>query len=200
MGYHITLNRPEPSTGISEQEWRDFVTSRPELKIVKETANFITVILDGDDSLALHYSTVDASVFTNNPKGPRIIEYMASIAPHFGGVVTGDEGETFSSRADWGTQSDWDSQPIFAEKPFFMNDEFTLVDCCVAPILWRLKVVDIALPERSSRPLLKYMLPLFFVYFSEYLINQGFFELLYFKSSFIADIISANILIIIIIS
>jgi glutathione S-transferase len=23
--------------------------------------------------------------------------------------------------------------PIFAEKPFFMNDEFTLVDCCIAP-------------------------------------------------------------------
>ena len=33
--------------------------------------------------------------------------------------------------------------PIFAEKPFFMNEEFTLVDCCVAPILWRLKEVDI---------------------------------------------------------
>ena len=29
--------------------------------------------------------------------------------------------------------------PIFAEKPFFMNEEFSLVDCCVAPILWRLK-------------------------------------------------------------
>jgi RNA polymerase-associated protein len=51
--------------------------------------------------------------------------------------------------------------PIFAEKPFFMNDEFTLVDCCVAPILWRLKVVDIALPERTARPLLKYMQSIF---------------------------------------
>ena len=40
---------------------------------------------------------------------------------------------------------------------------------------------------RLMRPLLKYMLPLFFVYFCEYLINQGFFELLYFKSSFIAN-------------
>jgi len=51
--------------------------------------------------------------------------------------------------------------PIFAEKPFFMNDEFTLVDCCVAPILWRLKAVDIVLPERTSRPLLKYMQTIF---------------------------------------
>jgi stringent starvation protein A len=51
--------------------------------------------------------------------------------------------------------------PIFAEKPFFMNDEFTLVDCCVAPILWRLKVADIQLPERSTRPLQKYMQSMF---------------------------------------
>ena len=51
--------------------------------------------------------------------------------------------------------------PIFAEKPFFMNEEFTLVDCCVAPILWRLKEVDINLPEKSTRPLQKYMQMIF---------------------------------------
>ncbi len=47
--------------------------------------------------------------------------------------------------------------PIFAERPFFMNEEFSLVDCCVAPILWRLAEIDITLPERSTRPLTKYM-------------------------------------------
>ncbi|MEM1231283.1 MAG: glutathione S-transferase N-terminal domain-containing protein [Pseudomonadota bacterium] len=51
--------------------------------------------------------------------------------------------------------------PIFAEKPFFMNEEFTLVDCCVAPILWRLDEVGISLPERSTRPLQKYMQMMF---------------------------------------
>ena len=51
--------------------------------------------------------------------------------------------------------------PIFAEKPFFMNEEFTLVDCCVAPILWRMKEVDINLPEKSTRPLQKYMQMMF---------------------------------------
>jgi battenin len=35
------------------------------------------------------------------------------------------------------------------------------------------------------RPLLKYMVPLFLVYFAEYFINQGMFELLYFKNDFI---------------
>ena len=26
--------------------------------------------------------------------------------------------------------------PVFADRPFFMSDDFTLVDCFVAPILW----------------------------------------------------------------
>jgi len=53
------------------------------------------------------------------------------------------------------------ASPLFAERPFFMNDEFTLVDCCVAPILWRLGHVDIELPERQTRPLTRYMKKMF---------------------------------------
>ncbi len=51
--------------------------------------------------------------------------------------------------------------PIFGEKPFFMSEEFTLVDCCVAPILWRLNVLDIKLPERSTKDMQKYMQRIF---------------------------------------
>ena len=51
--------------------------------------------------------------------------------------------------------------PVFADKPFFMSDEFTLVDCCVAPILWRLKYIGIKLPERQARPLRRYMREIF---------------------------------------
>lgn len=47
--------------------------------------------------------------------------------------------------------------PVFASQQFFMSDEFTLVDCCVAPILWRLKAMDVKLPERSTRALRQYM-------------------------------------------
>jgi len=47
--------------------------------------------------------------------------------------------------------------PIFAEKPFFMSEAFSIVDCCVAPILWRLPVLGIELPERKVKPLLEYM-------------------------------------------
>ena len=47
--------------------------------------------------------------------------------------------------------------PIFNEKPFFMSDDFTLVDCCVAPILWRLPVLGIELPPKHGKPILEYM-------------------------------------------
>jgi len=117
MGYHITLRRPEPSPGITAQEWRDFVVGRSELKIVMENQHFITAILNGNDSLALHHSSGDASVFAKNPNGPRIIEYMASIAPFFGGAVTGDEGETYTTEADWGTQADWDARTSIPSTP-----------------------------------------------------------------------------------
>ncbi|MDE1462774.1 glutathione S-transferase N-terminal domain-containing protein [Spartinivicinus poritis] len=49
---------------------------------------------------------------------------------------------------------------IFTEKPFFMSEEFTLVDCSVAPILWRLQVLGIELPKQAE-PLLKYAERLF---------------------------------------
>ncbi len=47
--------------------------------------------------------------------------------------------------------------PIFDGKPFFMSEEFTLVDCCVAPILWRLPVLGIELPPKQGKPILDYM-------------------------------------------
>lgn len=47
--------------------------------------------------------------------------------------------------------------PIFGEKPYFMSDEFTIVDCCVTPILWRLPVMGIELPNnKTTKPLLEY--------------------------------------------
>ena len=48
--------------------------------------------------------------------------------------------------------------PIFKEKAFFMNDEFSLVDCCIAPILWRLPLLKIEVPnDAKHKPLNEYM-------------------------------------------
>ncbi|WP_342227483.1 glutathione S-transferase N-terminal domain-containing protein [Rickettsiella endosymbiont of Rhagonycha lignosa] len=40
--------------------------------------------------------------------------------------------------------------PIFAGKSFFLSDEFTLIDCCMAPLLWRLHRLDIKLAPMPS--------------------------------------------------
>lgn len=48
--------------------------------------------------------------------------------------------------------------PIFADLPFFMNDAFTLVDCCLVPLLWRLNSLGIEVPyNRQTKPLHDYM-------------------------------------------
>jgi RNA polymerase-associated protein len=42
------------------------------------------------------------------------------------------------------------SVDIFAAKRFFLSDEFSLVDCTIAPVLWRLPVFDIKLPSQAK--------------------------------------------------
>ena len=51
--------------------------------------------------------------------------------------------------------------PVFADRPFFMNEEFTLVDCFVAPILWRLNALDLKLSARQLKPIQRYMTNMF---------------------------------------
>lgn len=40
--------------------------------------------------------------------------------------------------------------PAFAAKPFFLSDEFSLVDCAVAPLLWRLPGLGVELPRQAE--------------------------------------------------
>ncbi|MEC9252405.1 MAG: glutathione S-transferase N-terminal domain-containing protein, partial [Pseudomonadota bacterium] len=51
--------------------------------------------------------------------------------------------------------------PVFADRPFFMNEEFTLVDCFVAPILWRLDALDLKMSARQLKPMQRYMNEMF---------------------------------------
>lgn len=44
---------------------------------------------------------------------------------------------------------------LFTEQAFMMGDEFSLVDCYVAPLLWRLPALEISLP-RQAKPMLEY--------------------------------------------
>ncbi len=45
--------------------------------------------------------------------------------------------------------------PIFAQHEFFMSEEYSLVDCCLAPLLWRLQFYGVKLPGQA-KPIVKY--------------------------------------------
>lgn len=50
--------------------------------------------------------------------------------------------------------------PVFREMPYFLSEEFSLVDCAVAPLLWRLPAMQIELgPE--AKPIMEYAHRLF---------------------------------------
>lgn len=46
--------------------------------------------------------------------------------------------------------------PVFSAKPFFMSDEFTLVDCSLAPLLWRLPSLGVELPAAAGQMVNEY--------------------------------------------
>jgi len=50
--------------------------------------------------------------------------------------------------------------PVFEQKPFFMSDEYSLIDCCMSALLWRLDSYGIKLPG-SAKALSKYAERLF---------------------------------------
>jgi RNA polymerase-associated protein len=42
------------------------------------------------------------------------------------------------------------SSEVFGAKKFFLSDEFSLVDCSIAPILWRLQSYGIEIPDHAQ--------------------------------------------------
>lgn len=51
-------------------------------------------------------------------------------------------------------------QAVFSSKPYFMSDEFTLVDCWLAPLLWRAEILDLHIPS-DAKPIQQYMKRIF---------------------------------------
>ena len=47
--------------------------------------------------------------------------------------------------------------PVFAEMPYFMSEEFSLVDCYLAPLLWRLPALGIELNGGGAKDIHAYM-------------------------------------------
>lgn len=51
--------------------------------------------------------------------------------------------------------------PLFAETPYFMSEEFSLMDCYLAPLLWRLPALGIELTGAGSKEVKDYMAVIF---------------------------------------
>lgn len=50
--------------------------------------------------------------------------------------------------------------PVFKDQPYLLGEEFSLADCSLAPLLWRLPLYDIELP-RQAKSILEYAERLF---------------------------------------
>ncbi|MED5523596.1 stringent starvation protein SspA [Gallaecimonas pentaromativorans] len=51
--------------------------------------------------------------------------------------------------------------PLFADTPYFLSEEFGLVDCVLAPLLWRLNHLGIELSGRGAKEIRTYMARIF---------------------------------------
>jgi len=75
-------------------------------------------------------------------------------------ILAGNEKEAEQARKEL-TESLLTLAPVFSETPYFLNEEFSLIDCCLAPLLWRLPVMGIQLTGRGAREVTNYMELLF---------------------------------------
>lgn len=71
-------------------------------------------------------------------------------------IEEGDE-ETAAQARKILRESVLSAADVFAVKPYFLSDEFSLVDCTIAPVLWRLPKYGIDVPESIGKPILRYM-------------------------------------------
>lgn len=67
-----------------------------------------------------------------------------------------EEGENIEAARRQLAESLISLEPIFADKPFFLSDEFSLLDCVIAPLFWRLPMFGIHLPD-SLKAMKAYM-------------------------------------------
>lgn len=51
--------------------------------------------------------------------------------------------------------------PWFKDLPFFLSEEFSLIDCCIAPLLWRLNGLGVELPKPQAKLMEPYIKKVF---------------------------------------
>lgn len=58
------------------------------------------------------------------------------------------------------TESITSLSPVFSAMPYFLSEEFSLLDCCVVPLLWHLPKLGIELPPQT-KPIQDYAFRIF---------------------------------------
>lgn len=72
------------------------------------------------------------------------------------GILNGKEKEAEKARKEL-TESLLTLAPVFSETPYFLSEEFSLIDCCLAPLMWRLPAMGIKLTGRGAKEVSNYM-------------------------------------------
>ncbi|MEW6997659.1 stringent starvation protein SspA [Colwelliaceae bacterium BS250] len=75
-------------------------------------------------------------------------------------ILTGSSDDAEKARQDL-RESLLSIAPVLNEAPYFMSEDFSLVDCYLAPLLWRLPAFGIELSGQGSKELKNYMLRVF---------------------------------------
>ncbi len=68
--------------------------------------------------------------------------------PHMETILAGDQKSASKARKVL-RESLASSAEVFAAKPYFLSDDFSLVDCTIAPVLWRLPELGVELPPQA---------------------------------------------------
>ena len=71
-------------------------------------------------------------------------------------IFNGKEKEAEQARKEL-TESLLTLAPVFSETPYFLNEDFSLIDCCLAPLMWRLQAMGIQLTGRGAKEVTNYM-------------------------------------------
>lgn len=64
-------------------------------------------------------------------------------------IENGTDKEAAVARKEL-TESLTAAAPVFGHKTYFLSDDFSLMDCCIAPLLWRLPELGIELPKAAK--------------------------------------------------
>ncbi len=75
----------------------------------------------------------------------RIEKDWYSLLPH---II--NEGEHTAAARQQLKDSLLSLEPIFADKPYFLSEDFSLLDCVIAPLFWRLPSLGIDIPKEAK--------------------------------------------------